>query len=219
MIKNIGVILAGGTGQRFGSDIPKQYKMIKNMEVVEFVIKAFLQANQCDRVLIATNKQEFEEKRFEKKYEIQYVLGGSGRNKTVYNSISFIKNNFKDCQKVIFHDAVRPMITPEIINNYFSLLGESDCVITTAKITDSLGIDNCNYINREDYFLIQTPEAFVFNKLEENFVENSNKTAIVQHMPQGTKIRKFYDFDYNFKITYPRDLLIMQALLEGKEIK
>ena len=209
--KNIGIILAGGVGSRFGSDIPKQYQLINGKEVISYVIDAFRKSSLTDKIIIVAGEKYVDS--LQNKYGITTIKGGAVRNETVYNALHFIRENYPNCDKVIFADSARPMLTSQYIDKVFGLLDEYDSVITVAQITDSLAYRDEGLVDRNDYKLIQTPESFKLTALD-GFNADNPSTAIMQ---QCKSKNIFYcdDLKYNLKITYPKDILIASALLEG----
>lgn len=212
-MKNIGVILSGGTGSRFNSDTPKQYHMLNGKEVISYSIDAFFNSTNTDKILVVADK--FQSKRIEEKYGVKCVLAGNSRNQSLYNAICYIKDNIKSCKNILIHEAARPFITAEIIDNYFDCLEQYDAIITTQKVTDSLGKTGAHRVTRSDYYLIQAPEAFDFGLLSEHFSPNSQITATVQQLPKDIRVMHNYQFNLNYKITYPQDLLIAKSIIKS----
>lgn len=207
---NVGIVLAGGVGRRFGGNMPKQYQTINGKEVIAYVIDAFRHSSLTDEILIVANEQYVEY--LQDKYKLNTIKGGVERNETVFNAICFVKEHYGADAKVIFADSARPMLTPEYVDKVFVLLDKYDAVITVAKITDSLFELGNSLVDREQYRLIQTPEAFKLQALND-FNKNGSATAILEQC----KSNKMYfcdELNNNFKITYPQDLLVAGALLK-----
>lgn len=207
---NIGVILAGGVGSRFGSALPKQYQLINGKEVISYVVDAFKKSKLTDDIIIVASEPFLASLR--ETYRVNAIKGGSVRNETVNNALQFIRKNYPECEKVIFADSARPMLTAEYIDRVFGLLDQYDGVITVAKITDSLACKEQGLVDREDYRLIQTPESFRLSSLD-GFKPDDPSTAIMQ---QCRSKNIFYcdELKYNIKITYPKDLSIAGVLLK-----
>ena len=215
---NIVAILANGVGERFGSNVPKQFHTINGKMVIEYVIESVLNSVLCDKVVIATNVEANSAYVADicKDERICIVNGGTTRNKTLSNVLKFI-NESLDCEKLIVCDAVRPMVTSELIDDYFLFLDGCSAVVTAQRITDSLGCYKFQKVNREDYYLMQSPEAFEFGLLFESFDEDSPLTEVTQQLPEESKIKLYFDFTNNFKLTYPADLKYLEALIREKE--
>jgi len=212
-MKNIGVILAGGFGSRFGSSTPKQYLSINNKEIISYSIEAFGNSKLTDKLIVVVDEDEKYKNRIEDTYKVECIRGGKSRNASLYNALKYIESNY-ECENVLFHEAARPFITASIIDEYFNLLTENDAVITSKKITDSLGKIGQHVTDRSEYYLIQAPEAFKFDLILNNFSPDSDITATVQQLPENIKMKKYFDFPLNYKVTYPEDLIIAEQIMK-----
>lgn len=213
---NIGMVLSGGAGTRFGGKIPKQYRKIYGKEVIDYVLEAVTNAKNIDRIVVVSRKEEWEG--FLGKYQIETVECGCNRNESLKNGLDYIKQNY-NCDKIIILEAARPMVTPEIIEDYIHKLDEYDSVITGQRITDSLGSLFAHTIDRENYYLIQAPEAFRFNMLYDSFNVASKITATNQQMPKESRLFINFNFTENHKITYKQDLYYVKCLLTKRQGK
>lgn len=215
---NIVAILANGIGSRFKSKVPKQFHKVNGKMVIEHVIESICDSCKTDKIIIATNIEANSVYLADLclQNDIDMIEGGSTRNKTLKNVINHISDNYK-CSRLIVCDAVRPMITGELIDNYFEFLTQSDAVVTAQKITDSLGCYDFHCVDRERYYLMQSPEGFRFPLLKEHFDENSPLTEVTQQLPQDSKIHLYFDFSNNFKLTYPADLKYLEALVTARD--
>jgi 2-C-methyl-D-erythritol 4-phosphate cytidylyltransferase len=214
---NVVAILANGVGARFGSNVPKQFHRVNGKMVIEYVIESIAQSSKTDKLVIATNVEANSVYLADAcaKYNIDLIEGGDTRNQTLKYVINYIESKF-DCDKLIVCDAVRPMITAELMDKYFDFLDNNEAVVTAQKITDSLGCYNFQKVNRDDYYLMQSPEGFDFKLLAESFDENSELTEVTQQLPADSKIKLYFDFTNNFKLTYPADLKYLEALIKEK---
>ncbi len=208
------IILSGGTGSRFGSDTPKQYHKIGGSYVVEYTLRA-MRDSGVDKVIVTVSEGFLDHPAF-KGYDCTTILGGASRNASLKAGLDYIKEHFPECEKVIINEAARPFFTAEIADMYLSKLEEYDAVITTQKITDSLGGVGKWYVNREDYFLVQAPEAFRFGLLYRHFKPDSPITATSQQLPEGSRVYNNFGFGGNMKITYSHDLLVAAELMKAK---
>ena len=215
---NIVAILANGVGERFGSNVPKQFHKINGKMVIEYVIDSILTSTKLDKLVIATNIEANSVYLEDicKAHHIAHVEGGATRNQTLKNVIDYIAEN-EQCDSLIVCDAVRPMITGELMDTYFTLLEDNDAVVTAQKITDSLGCYDTHQVRRERYYLMQSPEAFRFPLLADSFDAASPLTEVTQQLPQDSKIYLYFDFNNNFKLTYPADLKYLEALIKARD--
>lgn len=210
---NIGVILAGGVGSRFGSSVPKQYQLLLGKEVIAYSVDALKKCNLISKVIVIASSEQLP--RLRKNYGVEVVEGGKTRNQSLYNGLQYINKNY-DCDNVIILEAARPMVTSNIVAAYLYKLDSYDAVITGKKITDSLGCFKTHYVNRDDYYLIQAPEAFRFKLLFESFDQNSEITATNQQLPESSALYINFDFEDNYKITYHGDLRFCEDILKRR---
>ena len=214
---NIGIILAGGIGSRFGADKPKQYCKILGKEMILYSIDAFKNAKKIDDFIVVLDKEQFEKGEIASKYNVKTVLGGSSRNASFKNALDYIAKNYPACEKIVENNAACPMITSEVLDKYMSFLDEYDYVETAFKITDALGAYDKRDCDREDFYLIQAPDAYRFKLLYKYFDSESPLCHPAQQLPKNTKGYKYFDYGANHKVTYPYDLEIVEILMKNKK--
>ena len=210
---NAALILSGGVGARFGASVPKQYTRIRRKMVIEYVIEAAMQAKTADVVMVAGADCP-QLRTLQKKHGFRTANGGSVRNETLLNGLHALRE--LGCERVVILDAVRPLVTGELIDEYFRLLTEGwDAVSTVQPITDSLGCLDMHEVDRSRYYLMQSPEGYDLVKLLQHFDPNSPLTEVAHQLPADSKICLYRDFPENPKLTYPWEKMsIAQALKE-----
>lgn len=216
---NIGIILAGGIGKRFGGDIPKQYFLLKGKEIISYSIDAFKSSKTIDKIIVVLDEEEYQNGRISKTYEIESVCGGSTRNQSFKNALDYIHENYPNCSKIIENNAACPMITPELIDMYIGFLDSYDCVTTAYKITDALGRYDNEPAIREEFYLIQAPDAYRFSELYKYFDVNSSIIHPACQLPKSRKEYLYFGYDDNIKITYPNDIRKAEDLLNERMLK
>ena len=219
MGKNIGIILAGGIGSRFGADKPKQYCTVFGKEMIWYSIDAFRKAETIDDFIVIVDKAEMEKGRIAADYGVKTVEGGASRNGSFKNALDYIAENYPDCERIIENNAACPMITPELIDEFINLLDDYDFVNTAYKITDALGSYKYRIADREDFYLIQAPDAYRFPLLYKYFDENSTLCHPAHQLPLDTKEYRYFGYSDNFKVTYPEDIKIVEMLMERRKNK
>lgn len=216
MSTSIGIILAGGIGSRFNGTKPKQYYLINGKEMIWYSINAFENAKKIDDFIVVVDKSEFDNGHIKDTYGVKTVLGGKTRNHSFKNALDYINEHYLDCEKVVENNAACPLTTSEIIDKYIDILDEYDYCQTTFKITDALGSYKSRTVDREEYFLIQAPDAYRFKILYENFdPENPNGHPAVQ-LPEDAKGYNYFEYGTNFKVTYPEDIQIAEMLINRR---
>ena len=131
---NSAVIVAGGTGSRFGNKTPKQFNRIHSKEILSFSVKTFLSHPEIDEVIIVSHPDWMDHVAI--KYpECHVVEGGKSRQNSSLNGITATSSK---CLNVLIHDAARPFVTAEIISDCLSALGHYDGSAPIILPTDSL---------------------------------------------------------------------------------
>ena len=119
-MKNIALIIAGGSGKRMGLDVPKQFVNVKGKPVIIYTIESFENLPQIDAIEIVCIKGwEDTLMDYIKKYNIKkvewIVEGGNTGQESIRNGLFNLEDKISPEDNVIIHDAVRPMLDEEII--------------------------------------------------------------------------------------------------------
>ena len=223
-MKNIAIILASGTGSRYGADIPKQFVKINNKTILEYSIEAFENNSNIDEILVVITPeyrklaQEILKKNNYKKVS-ELLNGGAIRKDSSKIAIDSIKYNEAN---VLIHDCARPLIGQKIINDCILALKKYDAVGVAIDSSDTIiEVENNIVVSiplRTKLKRIQTPQCFklsLIKKAHELSKNNSDFTddcgLVLKH-----KLSNIYVVDgdvNNIKITYPVDYYIAQMLL------
>lgn len=218
-MSSIGIILAGGIGSRFGADKPKQYCKIFDKEMIWYSIDAFRRAKSIDDFIVVVDANEMQSGRLAQEYGVTLVQGGNTRNESFKNALDYINKTFPDCEKIIENNAACPMITPELIDEFMDLLDEYDYVNTVYKITDALGSYKDRIANREDFYLIQAPDAYRFPLLYKHFDKDSELCHPAHQLPLTATEYRYFDYTDNYKVTYPDDIKIVEMMMTRRNAK
>ena len=215
------IIVAGGKGVRFGSDLPKQFLPMNNKPVLMHTIDAFY---NCDNsfdivVVIPENHFPFWEdlcKKYNFNTPHKLVKGGSSRWESVKNGLNCVEDN----SVIGVHDGVRPLVSANLIDVLYTNADSYGAVIPAIKVTDSLRQLNGNNdksvaVDRELYRAVQTPQVFKGNILKEAYnmpyeeVFTDDASVVERY---GVDIKIVEGEDTNIKITSAKDLIIAELL-------
>ena len=133
--RTIGVILAGGTGSRVGLAIPKQLLKIAGKAVMEHTLDVFADSEVIDEIFILMHPDHLDaaEAMAAKYPKVTRVLaGGETRNESTRAALAGLADRSADT-KVLFHDAVRPLLEPRIINDLVDALDPGRFLIRSAR--------------------------------------------------------------------------------------
>ena len=218
--KKIAIIVAGGTGQRMGSVVPKQFLEIQGKAILLHTIDQFTAAFDDIELVIVLPAAYIEEgKTLLQKNgynnRIQLVEGGDTRFQSVKNGLSKVS----DPSIVFVHDAVRCLLTPALIQRCYQQALEKGSAIPAVSATDSVriveGEDN-RVLDREQVMLIQTPQTFQSDILLDAFKQAYVPLFTDEANAVESNGKKVFLVDgefENIKITRPLDLAIAEHIL------
>ncbi|MBR0081786.1 MAG: 2-C-methyl-D-erythritol 4-phosphate cytidylyltransferase [Clostridia bacterium] len=212
--KNIIMITAGGFGQRFGTDVPKQYIQLNGRPVISYVIEACKKSKAADAILVVADPAYHAA--LQETYGVDTAVSGPELNITKRNGFDYIREH-SSCEKLVVAEAVRPTLEPDVLDETFRLLDEYDAVACARKITDSLGHYGEWVVNRANYYTLNPPEGFRFALLDKYFRPDSVYTESIQQLPDTSRVYLNFDVPYFDKITYPEDLVKAEAIMQWKE--
>jgi 2-C-methyl-D-erythritol 4-phosphate cytidylyltransferase len=222
-MKKYAVIVAGGSGKRMGTEIPKQFLLLKGKPVLFYTIEAFLKAFAEIKIILVLPEEHLElgkeivDGYFDAR-QIQIAQGGETRFHSVSNGLKLI-----DDESIIFvHDGVRCLVSDELIHRCYHTTLETGSAIPVVDCKDSVRIVSAGGnepIDRTTIKQVQTPQTFHSKILlpafsidyKERFTDEAN---VVEAF--GLKVTLVQGEDTNIKITNPMDLLIAESILEKR---
>lgn len=234
--KAFAAILAGGSGTRMGNpDKPKQFLMLGSKPIIVHTIEKFCVSGRFTAVVALCPQAWIHQtqdllKRFCPQFAESVIVtaGGATRNDTVRNAVSYIRNYFEtDAETVLVtHDAVRPFVSYRIIDDNIRLAQEVGACDTVVPATDTIveslnGTDISNIPSRNTLYQGQTPQSFKLHELERLMnsltpeEEQTLTDACKIFVLRGEKVALAQGDVSNMKITYPQDLRVATALIEG----
>lgn len=229
--KNIAVILAGGTGSRLGSSTPKQFFKVAGKMVIEHTIDVFDHHPLIDEIAIVIHpdyENMMEEIVLKNQWKkVKKILKG-GKERFM-SSLSAIKAfNHQPDTNLIFHDAVRPLISPQIIDDVILALKKYNAVDVAVAATDTIiQVDNIRNVitsipNRDFLRRGQTPQAFKLSVIEKAynlalqdsaFVSTDDCGTVVKYLPEEP-VFVVAGAESNMKLTYKEDTFLMDKLFQ-----
>ena len=217
------IIVAAGSSQRMGFD--KLLALLGERPVLAHTIDAFERTPSVEEtILVARNERvaEFEELVRQHAFKkVRCVIpGGQQRHDSVRAGLASLS---KDATFVAVHDAARPLVTPEQIQRVFELARLHGGAALAEPITNTIkrADKNCMVtggIARENLYAMQTPQIFSRDLIENGYAAAAaNSVAVTDEVSAielvGAKVVVLPNEEWNVKITYPRDLLLAQAVL------
>ncbi len=229
---NIAIVIAGGSGSRMKQDIPKQFLTVNEKPVIIYTLEAFESHPSIDEIIVVCLKG-WEQivwayaKQFNISKLTQIVEGGDCGQSSIYKGLSALKEGHGSDDIVLIHDAIRPMVSHEIISECLKTTMECGSAITAIPCAEAMLItdnqkDSDRIIERETLKRTQTPQGFYFGKLldiHERALEKgiTNSTASCTLMIEmGEKVTFCNGSEKNIKLTTVEDIDIFKALLLSK---
>lgn len=219
------VIVAGGSGQRMGTSLPKQFLLLRNKPVIWYTLTAFLDAYADMQVILVLPEQHLETGRaiIHSTYDpdrISITYGGATRFHSVQRGLELIH---QPCI-VFVHDGVRCLVSPQLIKNCYdaALLKGNAIPATTAVDTIRMETaDGHHQVDRNKVRIIQTPQTFHTDLIRPAFRQEyqewfTDEASVVENT--GIKINLVDGEADNIKITRPLDLMIAERILEEREL-
>jgi len=226
---SIGVILpAGGSGVRFGADIPKQYIRLGGLPVIAHCIKTVLSMEHVDVVVIAVQEEQhgvLSDIIAEcglRDARIHLVAGGRDRQTSVLNALRHKAVDGTDV--VAVHDAVRPFASRELWNRVTDAGALFGAAIPVLPVTDTLKVVTNELVtgtpDRSSIYRAQTPQAFHTSVLrhayEQAHRDNYAGTDCASLCERaGIGVRCVAGEDKNIKITTAFDAMVAEAIVHG----
>lgn len=217
------VIVAGGSGSRMGSEIPKQFLHLAGKPILLHTIEQFLTIPGILIILVLPEKDidYWNALNKEKSLEaIKIVVGGKSRFQSVKNGLRYVETD----SLVAIHDGVRPLISTDIINHSFETASVSGSAVTSVALKDSIrevgGNQQNQAVDRAKFRLMQTPQTFRSEIIKKAFEveEQSFFTDCASVLEYAGFSVNLIDGSYeNIKITTPEDLIVAEALLKSKQ--
>ena len=225
---NVAIIVAGGKGTRFGGHRPKQFLEINGTPIILHTLRQFEQAQKIDAVVIVVPAEEVntfraavEESNLKKVSQV--VAGGDTRAQSVKCGLAAI-----DIAEIVaVHDAVRPLVTPEEIDQVMLAANNSGAAILVAPVSDTIKEVDHNRIlrtaPRAQLRRALTPQCFRFDILKRAYadleeieslrIEVTDDSFLVERL--GVPITIVEGSARNIKITTAEDLAFAERLLES----
>lgn len=225
-MKTYVIIPSGGLGKRTNSPLPKQYLQFHGKELIAYTLQVFQSSNQVDEIVVAAQNKYFPilesiKTNFSLTKFTCLVEGGEERQHSVHNALRSLNANDDDI--VIVHDAVRPLLSKEIIYDSVQTAKNFGAAVVAIKAKDTLinGNDSVvSYIDRSEIYYAQTPQAFKYKILldamkkakEDNFI-GTDESMLVHRIGYDVKI--VIGSALNFKVTTDEDIKLLSMILKS----
>jgi 2-C-methyl-D-erythritol 4-phosphate cytidylyltransferase len=217
------IIVAGGSGTRMQSTKPKQFLILDGKPILLRSVEQFTDLG-LRKVILVLPEDHIERwseivTTHQFKVQVKVVVGGSTRTISVRNGLEAVPVN---ATIVGIHDAVRPMVSPDVIKAAYASAYMHGSGVPTIPVTDSIrqliGLQS-KALDRRTLVAVQTPQVFRANTLKDAYaqlsIDDVSDDATVWEMA-GNLVRLTLGSKSNLKITTPEDLVVLRALTKAQ---
>ena len=229
---NIALIIAGGSGNRMHQDIPKQFITVNERPVIVYTLAAFEKHPEIDAIaVVCIEGWEQVLWAYAKQFcirKLKYVIpGGKNGQESIRNGVMELEKHYDREDLVLIHDAIRPMVSAEIISDNIRVAREYGNAVTVIPCAEAMiqtedGVVSVGSYPRERLKRTQTPQAFhvgqicdLHRRALEAGITNSVASCTLM-IELGEKIFFSAGSEKNIKLTTVEDIDIFKALLAAK---
>ncbi|MBQ6369479.1 MAG: 2-C-methyl-D-erythritol 4-phosphate cytidylyltransferase [Parasporobacterium sp.] len=234
-MKTAAIVLSGGKGLRFGSDIPKQYMEIGGKSILAYAVNAF-EKSDVDEIVIVAAQEHIGRCRkivldsgFKKVTDV--IPGGAQRYDSVLMGLRHLMSEEREIPEIVLiHDGARPFIRPETVNEIIRCVMAHGAAIAAVPCTDTIKIADENgcivsTTDRTRTWAAQTPQAFrmeeicrayeevIGNAHPENLTGITDDAMVYQMAYPECSVRLVNAGTQNFKITAADDMIRAESML------
>jgi 2-C-methyl-D-erythritol 4-phosphate cytidylyltransferase len=229
-MRTVAVVLAGGTGRRFGGGLPKQLHLLAGRSLVEHSVAAFEQADGVNEIMVvmpaglaAETRELFAGGCYRKVTSV--IEGGATRTDSTRRAITALGDD--ECD-VLFHDAARPLLEQRIIADCVRALATDRAIGVAVPSSDTIVEVSDGVVlqmpRRDALARCQTPQGFRLSVIRRAYqlAEADSRFAqrpatddcgiVLRYLPE-VPVRIVPGSERNIKITYPDDLELAEVLL------
>lgn len=231
MDNTIAIILASGSGSRFGASMPKQFCELAGKPLLMHTVGCFSSVMPADNIMLVIDS------RMEETWKSlcdahgfaspRTVFGGSTRTESLAKALDALSAH-ADETVVMIHDGARPLASESLIRRMATIPDGYAGAVPAVPVTDTLRhIENdgvtSETVARNEYVAVQTPQTFTLGTLRKAFANYAEHTVtddatMVQRVTGGRIAITEGEYG-NIKVTNPTDMTIAEALLASTQMK
>jgi 2-C-methyl-D-erythritol 4-phosphate cytidylyltransferase len=223
-VKAAAIIVAGGQGKRFGGKTRKQYLRLRGRPVLWWALKAFDQSPSIREMILVVPTEDLARARREIKglrKPVLLVSGGETRAESVRQGLAAVPARY---DWVAVHDAVRPLVTPALIEEVLKSAQQHRAAIAACPSKDTVKVAGpegtiVRTLPRETVWLAHTPQAFERPLLERAHAQTvsgvTDDSMLVEQL--GVAVKLVISPPENLKVTVPGDLKMAESILKRRK--
>lgn len=230
----IAIIIAGGSGQRMGHSIPKQFINVYDKPILIYTLESFQKHPLVDAIeLVCIDGWHDLVWAYAKQYGISklkwIVSGGNTGQESIRNGVYNLEDKCNEDDVVIIHDGIRPLVDEAVLSDVINKCRQYGNAVTSLPYNEQIFViddelSTTKYIPRETLRRVSTPQAYKFGKLDWAYHEAFAKEIGIygssytntMMVELGERLYFAAGSDKNIKLTTPDDLEIFKGYLLGK---
>lgn len=232
---NIGIIIAGGTGQRMRQDIPKQFINVYDKPVLIYTLEGFERHPQIDEMgVVCIDGWHDIVWAYARQFNITklkwIVSGGSTVQESIRNGVFYLNDKCKPDDIVVIHDGIRPLVDSSVLSDVINKCSQHGNAVSAMPYNEQIfvmddEVSSVQYIPREKLRRVSTPQAYKFDLLNEKYHEAFEKEvgiygsayANTMMVELGERLYFASGSDKNIKLTTKDDLKLFKAYLKAEK--
>ena len=230
---NIAVIIASGSGQRMGQDIPKQFINVYDKPVLIYTLEGFQKHPEIDAIEVVTLEGWHDIVwAYARQFNIDklqwIVSGGSSAQESIRNGIYHLEDEAAEDDIIIIHDGIRPLVDETVLSDVIVKCRQYGNAVTSLPYNEQIfvvddEISTVKYIPRETLRRVSTPQAYRFGKVDQAYHEAYEKQIGIHGssytntmmVELGERLYFAAGSDKNIKLTTKDDLEMFKAYLKS----
>ncbi len=230
-MKNIAIIIAGGTGTRMGLNVPKQFVNVKNRPILCYTLESFQNHPLIDEIeVVCIEGWEDDVWSYKEKYGINklkwIVKGGSTCQESIRNGVYNLEGIADPDDNIIVHDGIRPLVESSILDDLINKCNQYGNAVSSLPYNEQIflvddEISTVKYIPRETLRRVSTPQCYKYKLLLDKYREAFEKqigiygSSYTNTMMVELGVRLYFakGSDRNIKLTTPGDLEVFEAMI------
>ena len=232
---NIALIIAGGSGQRMGQDIPKQFINVFDKPVLIYTLEGFQKHPQIDAIeVVCIDGWHDILWAYAKQFNITklkwVISGGNSGQESIRNGVFNLEDKCSSEDTIIIHDGIRPLVEPSVLSDVIAKCKLYGNAVTSMPYNEQIFVideddetTTSKFIPRETLRRVSTPQAYNFKLLDEKYHEAFEKEIGIHGshytntmmVELGVKLHFAAGSDKNIKLTTKDDLEMFKAYLKS----
>ena len=221
------IVTAAGSGERMGGEIKKQFRQLDGIPILIRTLSTFFSSELISNIIVTAPEEDLE---YCENLILQFfepspkpflvIAGGLERQDSVFGALQQCP---KDTDLVFVHDAVRPFISLDLIEELHKIAIKEKAVVPAARLKNTIKQITGMYLDqtlvRDRLVQVFTPQVFQYKLLRDSYIKayndgyiSTDDAALVEHY--GAKVRYHLTSDLNIKITDEWDLTLAHLIIE-----